>query len=340
MKWIFKWIEPKRMMSSVSWFSNEQKKMNVHEVFNYRRQIFLDCGIFQFFAKDVDLNMIYKYRKDLVEWYSCLKPDIASSLDVPSLLWHSVDIKIRRMELSLENYLFLRRRIHDLPIVFGICAFSKKSAAIVAKRLKDRIGSPSLIGLGGQVPLMRLSNTKPDLGKLVVSAIHQLRIEFPESFIHVYGAGGHRWYMIIRLAGANSADYAGFAPSAGKGKIFLPGIDPHHILKKLEIKRGNKKITYVRPNNKIMSLQELKQLETCVCPACKKILKVEDLEYNREYRIVHNLYTVVSEAQLVDGYCDDNDIRGLSRHVEDRLIKNHSNLSSIAKYCVKLAQRL
>jgi len=337
MKWIFDWIRPEKIMTSVSWLSRKQKETNIHEVFNYYGLIFLDCGTFQFFMKDVDVDMVHEYRKNLVKWYSCLRPEIVSSLDIPSLLWHSVDTKILRLELSLENYLFLKERIRDIPIVLGICAFSEKSATIVAKKLKDRLGNPSLIGLGGQVPLLRLSDTKPELGKLVVSTIRRLRNEMPESFIHVYGAGGHRWYMLVRLAGADSADYAGFAPLAGKGQVFLPGLDPHHILQKFEIK--TRKPRYVQPKNEILTPGELKQLESCLCPACKNVSDVENLKNNRKYRIIHNLYTVISESQLVDEYCNSNDLRGLSLHVEDRLIKNRSSLSSVAKYCIKLSGR-
>lgn len=338
MQEINKWMKLKKIMASVSWLSSSQKSQDIHKIMKFKRTIFLDCGIYQMYKRKMNSVMLNRYREKLVDCYSKLKPDLASSLDVPSLIWHPVEVKKIRTSWSIENYTFMRERIRkSIPLVLGISVFSRKSVVAVSKQINKKIGTPDYLGLGGQVPILTLAGIKPELGKCTANALFHLRRKFPKSIIHVYGAGGHRWYSLVRLLGADSADYASFTQVAARGKILLPGVGARYISKEMIKKSERGILIYKRPEEKILSTNEFAKLLSCDCPVCRTS-DIYELEHEKQYRLIHNLYVVLKEATLVDSFFEENDLKGLASFVDKRF--KHSRLRPVVDYVLNLVAKL
>lgn len=334
---IFEHFHLKQIMTSVFYLRNKEKTRKIHHVFPLCEKVFLDSGIFQMYKRNLNLQTIHKYRRTLIELYNNLQPDFASALDIPCTIWNDVKTKRERIGWSLKNYKHLRNRVHaSVTLVPGICAFSEKSARIVAKQIKNVVGFPRYLGIGGQVPLLKVAENIPNLAFLTMEVVSIFREEFPEAKIHVFGAGGHRWYMLLRLLGVNSADYAGYLFSTGMGEIILPGIRPKYILKEiiLRTKRGKKK--YKRNPKRIFSEDEFNEFYLCNCPACKNTSPVI-LEFNKDQRLLHNFAVVMSEARIVDEFCKRNDFEGLKAHIRRRLLQRDSGIKGIVRKTLKIA---
>ena len=336
LSWLLDKVKLQRIMTSVSFINNFQKRRNIHEVFKFKGNIFLDCGIFQKYKNDLDKKFITSYRKKLIQWYSSLRPSIASSLDVPSLLWHKIPIKRKRLLWSIENYLYIKNRLrYNIPLYLGVSAFSEKSVKIVAKLVENKVGMVENIALGGQVPLMKMSVRKPDLGKIVTRTIFYLRRSFPESNIHVYGAGNPRWYLMIRTLGASSADYSGYIKLAGMGRILVKGCGSRYLESEIKMKLNGHETLRKRPKELVISKEEFCRLLECKCPVCE-IHSPDKLDTNRKFRLIHNLYTVDREAKIIDEFCNEQNLKSLKE-----LINNYfkgSVMKPIADYTLKILQ--
>ncbi len=329
-----------KIMTSVAFINSEQKKQNVHEIINFNKLIFLDCGIFQrgSYKKYDTWGKICKYREKLIDWYAHLKPDLASSLDLPSLHIFKDKIRKERLTWSIENYKLMKTQL-DVPLVLGISVFSIEDIYLTKNYIQKILGEePVLIGLGGLVPLMRSCKTHPALGKLILKIVYQTRKNFPHSFIHVYGLGDHQWYPLTRLVGASSSDYAGYYYITGRGGILLPNSSEKYVLRMIKQKTKKGFVYYTRSNNKIFSIKELRQLYGCRCPSCKDSDPTL-LEFDRKKRLVHNLYTILSETRIVDEYCNQNDIERLKKYVKDRFTHGKNEMKAYVKYALELVEK-
>lgn len=336
LNWLLKSVQTDRLMTSVSFINRTEKNRNIHRVFDFDKIIFLDCGIFQKYKKDLDWTTIVSYRTKLTKWYLKLQPSIASSLDIPSLLWHKINEKRKRLRWSLKNYTYMRDELpQETPLFLGISAFSEKSVQIVSRLIKDKIGTVENIALGGQVPLLKAAAKKPDFGKIVVRTVHYVNKAFPNSNIHVYGAGNPRWYMMMRYLGATSADYSGYIKLAGMGRVLVKGSGSRYLNRKIEIKTNDKRTVHVRPKDLVISKEEYVRFLNCECPACTTY-SPDELDSSRELRLIHNLSVVNTETKIVDELCRASDFKNLNK-----LINNHyakSVLNPIAKYVLKLVR--
>jgi len=332
-------IKLEKLMTSVAFLTRTQKKINIHKVMSFDGQIFLDCGIFQrgFYKKEFTWSDISNYRESLMEWYKFLKPDIASSLDLPNSLNSQRSVKLKRLNWSIENYKIMKKDL-DIPLVLGISVFSENDVTLLKKMINSKLKEiPDLLGLGGMVPLMRLSETQKELGKIILKVISMIRKNFSHSTLHIYGFGDHRWYPLIRLLGASSSDYAGYINIASKGGILLPGLPYKHILKKIVRLKTRKGIVfYTRKDDRLFSRKELEKLQNCDCPFCKNSDPVL-LEFNREGRILHNLYVILSENRKVEEYCFENNFEGLRRYIKETFYVKGNPMKTIAKYAVSLS---
>lgn len=334
---VFHWLEPSKAMVSIASLNKQQRKRTIHKVLKFRGLTFLDCGAFQLTHKPLDWNKNYQYRERLIRDYRNLKPEIASALDIPYTF--KKKIHFEAIKWSLKNYVFMRDELDDsILLVPGFCVFSNKAIEFLSKETRTVIGEPKIIALGGLVQVMRTVSKAPENGKILLRIVHQFCKAFPESRVHVYGLGEHRWYMLIRLLGASSSDYASYVGISGKGGILLPGLPPKYILKKVSINKGSKTVYYTRSDDKLIRGRDLLLLFQCECPICKEVGPIS-LEFDRDYRIVHNLHVLLTETKIVDQFCEDGDYTGLKRFIKQRLIqKGNSGLETIAKYALKLFQ--
>jgi len=334
---IFKHFKLSQIMTSLFYLRTHEKRGKIHETFPYCQKIFLDSGIFQMYKRNLNDRFITEYREDLINLYNKLQPDFASALDIPFTIWDRKEAKMQKTRWSLENYEYVSGQVDDsIVLVPGICAFSAKSARFVTDKIKEKIGFPEYLGIGGQVPLLKTAEKSPNLALLTMTVVSTFRKEFPKAKIHVFGAGGHRWYMLLRLIGANSADYAGYLFSTGMGEIILPGIRPKYILNEVVLQTRYGKKKYRRDPQKVFTEEELEEFYCCHCPACKQNSPVL-LELNKNYRLLHNLFVVNSEAQIVENYCKKEDLKGLQEHIRERLLNKDSGIKLLAKKTLQMA---
>jgi len=229
----------------------------------------------------------------------------------------------------------MTQKISDLTLVLGISVFDPRDLRHFKCQLEKRQVVPEFLGLGGQVPLMRVASETPEVGKQVVRNMYLLRKQFRNLPVHVYGAGDHRWYAMLRLMGATSADYAGYVMIASKGGIVLPGTGPRFILKRVKVVTKKGVMFYTRPDEKLLKLEDFTQLVNCSCPICK-CNDLFILEENRDYRIIHNLYVTLAQTALVDSYCNENDDRELIDYIKQMLLVKKNELRPVARYALKL----
>lgn len=336
MKEILSTLKLPRIMTSVAYFSSSAKKTKIHKTMNFDGEIFLDCGVFQrgFYKRFlIDKNIIPQYRKKLIEWYSFMKPNIASSLDIPSTLEFSLKDRLNHIRLSINNYEFMKRYV-KVPLVLGVTLFSRHEIDVFKKELVKREIEPEYIGLGGQVPLIRKIEKDTSWGKLVVKNVFLLSKSFNKIPIHVYGCGDHRIYSLVRMLGASSSDYAGYVEIAARGAILLRGTGPRFIFSVKRKVTPKGVIHYIRPKSKVLKKDELKLLSGCECPVCKHNDPIF-LEENKIFRIIHNLYVTYSESRIIDRFCNDNDVDGLIRYIRENYYKNKF-FKIISEYAISL----
>jgi queuine/archaeosine tRNA-ribosyltransferase len=335
---IFKHFKVEQIMTSVFHLNEVEKTRRIHYIFPECQKIFLDSGIFQLYNKNLCYDEIVKYRGKLVQLYNQLRPDLASALDIPATIWDNKSAKKERVEWSIENYKYMSEYVDkSIVLVLGVCAFSERSANVVINKIKKEIGSPSYVAIGGQVPILKIAEKAPHLAILTMKVVSTFREKLPQTKIHVFGGGGHRWYMLFRLLGANSADYAGYLYSTGTGEIVLPGIRPKYILEEVVLPTRSGKKKYRRNSGKIFSEDEMDLFYACTCPACRNNSPVI-LEFNKSHRLLHNFHVAYSEAKVVDKYCEENDFKGLKQHIQERLLKRDSGIKVIVRKTLEIAK--
>lgn len=327
-------IRLEKIMTNITHLRGKARRKPLDKTYGSYLTTFLDCGVFQKFRNSFTNKELEKERKRIIRLYNLLKPNLASAFDVPSLIWHKKDEKRTRLQWSINNYLYMRDRVDKkIKLVLGVCAFSEKSVKIVGKKIKSLVEDSKILGLGGLVPLVSLSDNHPNLGWIAMQIIYLFKMEFPGSHIHAYGVGGPRWYPLIRLLGADSADYAGFLQHTFKGRVFLPCGKPGYISQIIKYKGKN----ILRKKGEVFSSKELSSLKECECPICKNA-PIEELQISPSNRLIHNLYQVVSKAHFVDEMIENNEISSLKSYIRSEFLSNNIINKSIVKKALKIVR--
>ena len=334
-------LKLERIMCSVGWLSRTQKQQDIRRLMKFEGCIFLDNGMFQrgSYKKEYDWTDICQYRQKLTDWYASLQPDIASSLDVPSYYELSRKEKLARIAWSVLNYGFMRNELGSIPLVLGSSIYSQRDLDFLKKCLEKNRVNLEFLGLGGQVPILRSVFNNPQIGKRIMRTLFQMSKSFREIPLHVYGLGEHRWYLLIRLLGAWSSDYASYTAISGRGKIIIPGLRPKFISKHLHVKTEKGEKYYTRPSSELFKPHELLLLKNCKCPICKNN-DFNKLEERRDYRIIHNLYVTLCESRLMDELCEENSDSEMVRHVISRLSYDNGDVKPSLNYALKLYTQL
>jgi len=280
--------------------SQAPRNLPIKESFGFQGKTFLDLGVFAEFIKKelkgkmTTLNEVLEYRQKCVKWIRNMQPDYCCGLDIPALIKDSFFIKTFKNELSINNYLWLRRKFPNLPLVLGLSYYTKEELVTVKKRLQF---DPPILALCGQVPLI-LSNDI-NLKKLSLCLPYLYSRIFPHSNLHVYGAGGINWYPLIRLLGAKSADHAFWALNAGQGRI----IGTNGSIFQYSLKKKIKTIPY---------------LDNCSCWVCKNYEQTTLLE-RREFKMIHNLQIIVDFNNHVDEMVRNNRMKELIEFIKPNI---------------------
>ncbi len=259
--------------------NGERKKL----VRNLSEKIALKCdsGGFQTMTRNVKISVdqVYSLQCEL----GC---DLAVQLDFPLNPLANKEANKKRIYQTLKNLeriIEINEKLSILPVIHG---YDKDTLNFAIKGVIDILGEdPPAIGIGSLVPLLMTSKGAGKVGgkKKVIDTLIYLRQKLPDTFLHVFGAGGTMAYLII-FCGADSFDFTGWIQKAGHGVIQLPGISDRFI--------SNRK------KRKALNRKEMETFLECVCPACRSN-KIADFkgrsERARLLRAIHNIYVYQTE---------------------------------------------
>lgn len=222
-----------------------------------------------------------------------LDADVFVSLDVPPGLRDNPEERRRKIMKSAKNYKMLDTRFSQKTIMPVIHGRTESEIQLSVDRIVAIRSNPKWIGLGGIVPLLQHRKVsgltiKPE--KFVARALALIRASFPDSNIHVFGAGGPRTFPAVISLGANSADSIGWRQAAGFGVIFLP----------LKSQRTMRSITNIGTLGNLSGRADLDQIEQCRCPICHQQTldkRLALLGHHFHFRAIHNAWTSVNQTK-------------------------------------------
>ena len=161
---------------------------------------------------------------------------------------------------------------------------------VVAVKASTQLSAKENIALGGIVPnLLRAPKAMPY--QTVLAGLQQVRREFTDKQLHVFGIGGIATLHLAALLGMDSVDSSGWRNRAARGIVQLAG-NGDRVVAELGKWRGR------RPDN-----TEWEKLRACPCPACQQF-GLDGLKANQLAgfcnRATHNLWTLLSEQRLIE----------------------------------------
>jgi len=269
-------------------FTRNDDSLNIHKRMGFNGYVFLDSGGFQFLRKK-NLDVA---PKTVLEFQNKSGADLSTIFDYPFSLYVPIEEKlklIRKTIQSLRAYVnFSKNQSNELLFLPVIHGHDSDTLIKMAKKVKE-IYNESLFCVGSLVPV--LFPVKYSGIEKVARAFLDIRKMFPESFIHVLGAGSSLSFHLFFYLGADSVDSSTWITKAGFGNIHLPGQGAAYIQRD----GRRKKCRFI----------DWKKYD-CNCPICKgkapdEILTEMDRHdsYGRKLRAIHNAWVYLKEVELV-----------------------------------------
>jgi len=256
-----------------------------------RMRIYLDNGSFAFWRKGMERPI-----NEYIEFVREAKPD-----------WYPIPADyIPHPQLSTDKQRVLFDQTMEMNLKYGSQGFVPVAHAgdwlegYLEAFQRYGLLSCAQIALGGLVPRL-LSSKGSKSRREVVDAIKQTNECF-NGGLHVFGIGGLGTLHLAASLGVYSIDSVGWRNRAARGLILLPG-------------RGERSVVPLGNWHGVeISQAELKMIETCKCPACKRYglagLRARNARGNSEgrgngtsgfnRRAIHNLWTLLREAEEID----------------------------------------
>lgn len=246
---------------------------------------------------------------DLAKIYQSCGADLVVTLDEPATSRDPIGEQRRKHRTTLESLNILADTVDHSRLVPVIHGPGIKDIQRNAEACAKIVTSPKLVALGGLVPTLRYSANRTDevMNKLV-SAVSAAKAAFPESGVHVLGAGSPRTLTYAFSAGASSVDSVGWRRAAGFGTIFLAGRGERFV----ESRQRE------RPRSRLMLMRDdLETLARCGCPPCRDAgdvdARIAILGSHYMPRAAHNAWTLHAEATQLKHQADridpDNQVR-------------------------------
>jgi len=158
-----------------------------------------------------------------------------------------------------------------------------------------RLGRTRQLAVGGLVP--HLLNSVGAQRKETITRLRRVRREFPGT-IHAFGVGGIVTLHLAAALGIDSADSSGWRQRAARGLVVLRGRG-----ERMAVKLGSWK-------GRKLAGHEWDDLGRCRCPSCRRKgaegLKARGVE-GFAHRAVHNLWTLLEEAALINKHLERGD---------------------------------
>ncbi len=188
--------------------------------------------------------------------------DIFVSLDIPPHKTDNAKDRIRKIRESVRNYELLLERFPRKVIMPVVHGRTQEEVECCTAMIASISPTPAWIGIGGVVPLLQRRRLLAEWGaspeSFIAMCLRTVRLQFRQSRIHVFGAGGTRTFPAMVALGANSADSIGWRQAAGFGSIFLP-LKSQRILSPGAASQGVRKV---------LDRDDAVDLMRCECPIC------------------------------------------------------------------------
>lgn len=266
---------------------NYTPSLDLHEMLSFKGAIFLDSGGFQF-LRGRNLNVTPQTVFDIQKNSGA---DLATILDYPFSFNDSYSEKMKMIRWTIESLItyvkLMKNQETDLLILPVIHGHDPVSLIRMAKKVKQ-IYDNGVLCVGSLVPV--LFPVKYTGIKSVAKAFLEVRKMFPETFIHVLGAGSSLSLHLFFYLGADSVDSSTWITKAGYGNIHLPGHGAAYIRRD----GRRKKCRFI----------DWERYE-CKCPICRnrspdEVLKEMDRHdsHGRRLRAIHNAWVYLKEVEL------------------------------------------
>lgn len=242
----------------------------------------------------------------LISLYKGLDADVLAALDVPPAPGDTRSTRASKWQATLKNLDRMMSKLRDtrlMPVIHGSSLSDIERACF---EVRQRMGSPKVVALGGMVPYLRghmpearLRYHRPDgapgnSADFVADALALCKSSFPRSRVHVFGVGSPTTAIALLALGADSVDSLAWRRAAGYGTIFLPGCAERLVSARDRIHSTS------RPN---LSRRDRSLLRECECPMCCEYSNVRArlraLSESYVARGVHNVWTLLAEQRAL-----------------------------------------
>lgn len=255
-------------------------------------KIYLDNGAFNFAMKGFDAPVA-----DYEEFVDATKPDWKP---IPQDFIPAPKMTLKEQRECLKQTMDVNLAFkHDgfVPVIH-ISRVLKKY--ILEIRNCDELNKKTSIAIGGIVPNLLRAPKALSHSKILENLIN-LRKEFSDRTIHIFGIGGISTLHLAALLEIDSVDSSGWRNRAARGIILLPG-KTERTISELGSWHGRK-----------LNEKDDEELAACSCPACLRF-GLEGLKSGGtsgfSNRATHNLWVLLEEnswiqEKIAEGTYDD-----------------------------------
>lgn len=280
-------------------FLRKSRGLGLHSYLGYPGPIFLDSGGFHF---QQDGFMAVKVD-ELISAQMDLRPDLAAVLDLPLHPHASSRENARRWRQTLINTERMTRQQGQPPLALVVHSYNINHIERRCQELRNLAPDPLIVCIGSLVPILRGKGITGKLSiqgrgeskmyqrwRFIAQLIQRVRTNFPNSFLHVFGAGTASTILLLYLLGIDSVDSVAWRLKAAYGVVRFPGLADRYATD----------FIYTRTRRRVAAdCWEL--LRSCSCSACdglKLIRRVKVMAESFEARAIHNAQVFIDDLML------------------------------------------
>lgn len=243
--------------------------------------VFLDNGAFGFSRRGL-MPPISEYEDFVAAAKPNWKPIPQDFIPAPSMSDEEQNGCMKRtMQINVQ---------YDYDGFVPVIHISRAIETYISEIKSNRnLAAKPWLAIGGIVPNL-LRAPKSLTHTEILNSLINLRRQFSDKNIHVFGIGGTSTLHLAMLLGFDSVDSSGWRNRAARGIILLPG-------------SGERTIAQLGSwNGRKVSPEETKKLVHCACPACVangiEGLKEQSTVGFRN-RATHNLWILLEEEKWI-----------------------------------------
>jgi queuine/archaeosine tRNA-ribosyltransferase len=229
---------------------------------------------------------------DVARAVRIIRADLFVSLDYPPRSEDSSAVRLMKIRKSMRNFAALAGEFDSKVLIPVIHGRTDAEVGLSIDLLASICATPRWVGIGGLVPLLlnrsvAIESRIPE--EFIASTVKAVRTAFPQSRLHVFGAGGPRTFPAVCAFGADSGDSIGWRQAAGFGSIFFP----FRSQRVVKWKRNSP------PPRRTLDAVDLEELGRCRCPICRHhpsvVRRVRGLRSSFHDRSIHNAWVLTNQ---------------------------------------------